>query len=55
MYKIYYALLPTAFLNLFRINSDIHDHRTRQSSKLHVVSHRTTFRANSIQIYGVKL
>ena len=55
MYNIYYGLLPTAFLKFFRINNDIHDHQTRQSSKLHVVSHRTTCRANSIQIYEVKL
>ena len=55
MYKISNCLLPTVFQNLFTLNSNVHDHKTRQSSKLHVLSHRTHSRAYSIQIYGVSL
>ena len=55
MYKISNCLLPTVFQNLFTLNSNVHDHKTKQSSKLHVTSHRTNSRAYSIQIYGVRL
>ena len=55
MYKISKCLLPTVFQNLFTLNSNVHDHKTRQSSKLHVISHRTNSRAYSIQIHGVRL
>ena len=48
------CLLPTVFSELV-LNSNVHDHKTRQSSKLHVISHRTNLRAYSIQIYGVRL
>ena len=55
MYKISNCLLPNVFLNLFTLNSNLHDHNTRQSFKLHVICHRTNSRAYSIQIYGVRL
>ena len=55
MYKISNCLLPNLFQNLFTLNNNVHDHKTRQSSKLHVISHRTNSRAYSIQIYGVRL
>ena len=55
MYKIFNWLLSTVFQNLFTLNSNVHDHKTRQFSKLHVISHRTNSRAYSTQIYGVRL
>ena len=58
IYTISNCLLPTVFQNLFTmftLNSNVHDHKTRQSFKLHVISHRTNSRAYSIQIYGVRL
>ena len=55
MYKISHCLLPTVFQNWFTLNSNVHDHKTRQSSKLHVTSHRTNSRAYSIKMYGVQL
>ena len=41
MYKISNCFLPTVFQNLFTLNSNVHDQKTRQSSKLHVISLRT--------------
>ena len=55
MCKISNCLLPTVFQNLFTLNSNVHDHKTRQSSKLHVIFHITNSRAYSIQIFGVRL
>ena len=55
MYKISNCLLPTVFQNLFTVNSNVHDHKTRQSYKLHVISHIRNSRAYSIKIYGVRL
>ena len=55
MYKISNCLLPTALQNLFTLNNNLHDHKTRKSCKLHVISHRTNSRAYSIQMYDVRL
>ena len=37
MYTIFNCLLPTVFQNLFSLNSNVHNHNTRQSSKLHLI------------------
>ena len=55
MYKISNCLLQIVSQNLFTLNSNVHENKTRQSSKLHVISHRTNSRAYSIQIYGARL
>ena len=55
MYKINHCLLPHFSRICFMLNYNVHDHKTRQSSKLHTFTHRTKLRALSIQIYGVKL
>lgn len=55
VYKATNKLLPAQFSYFFTPNSMIHDHNTRQNSKLHLVLHRTKIRANSIRIYGVKI
>ena len=52
---IKFPILPTVFQNLFTLNSNVHDHKTRHSSKLHVISHRTKSHVYSIQMYGVRL
>jgi hypothetical protein len=55
VYKAIHGLLPERFSNLFTKNSEIHEHDTRQKSKLHVVTHRLYIRGHSIQIYGTSL
>jgi hypothetical protein len=55
MFKMMHNLLPHFFQNMFKLNSEIHEHNTRQASKLHISSHHTNLRAFSIHIYGVKL
>ena len=55
MYNISNCLRPTVFQNLFILNSSVHDHKTRQSSKLHVISHIINSRTDSIHIYCVRL
>ena len=55
MCKYYYNLLPKSFQNCSKKNSDIHDHYTRQLSKLHHKSYNTYIRADSIVIRGITL
>lgn len=55
VYKATNKLLPIQFNYFFTPNSMIHEHNTRQNSKLHLVPHRTKTRANCIRIYGVKI
>ena len=38
----------------FYTNSDMHDHNTRQRTKLHVISHRIKVSEFSIESYGIK-
>jgi hypothetical protein len=55
VYRALHGLLPIQFQELFSLNSDIHDHNTRQACKLHVISHSVKAREHSIRIYGSKL
>ena len=55
MYKIVNNLLPDSLKSWFRYNSDVHNYNTRGSTKLHITSHNTALRANSIIINGAKL
>ena len=41
-------------IGMFLENKNIHDHYTRNSLDLHVISHSITVREFSIQIYDVK-
>ena len=55
MYNISRGLHPLNFANMFRMNSDVHSHNTRQRDNLHVIQHRTLTREGCIRIFGVKL
>ena len=55
VYKAVNNQLLDRFSNLFSMNSDLHHYDTRQRSKLHLVTHLLTVRANSIKVYGTKL
>ena len=55
MYNISRDLHPLNFANMFRMNSDVHSHNTRQRDHLHVIQHRTLTREGCIRIFGVKL
>ena len=54
VYKSLNGFLPNIFNGIFVTNSDMHDHNTRQRTKLHVISHRIKVREFSIKIYGTK-
>ena len=45
--------MPNIFNGIFVTNSDKHDHKTRQRTKLHVISHRIKVREISIKRYGI--
>ena len=47
--------LPTHLSNYFIINNVLHDHYTRQSDNLHMISHRTQAGANCIRLRGVTI
>ena len=49
------GLLPLNFASIFRLNSDVHSHNTRQRDHLLVIQHRILTREESIRIFGVKL
>ena len=55
VYKSMNGLLPISLNNLFHTNYDVHEHDTRQASKIHVVHHRLKVREYSITIYGTKI
>lgn len=54
VYKALNQLLPVQFHSLFTLNSDIHNHFTRQISKIHILPCRIKVRQFSIKIYGAK-
>ena len=41
MYKVMNNLVPSLFVNMFTVNSAIHNYNTRQKNNLHVPSYRT--------------
>ena len=55
VYKSFNSLLPNIFNGIFVTNSDMHDHNTRQRTKLHVILHRIKVREFSIKMYGRNL
>ena len=48
------ASCQNIFNGIYVTNSDIHDHNTRQRTKLHVISHRIKVREFSKKNYGTK-
>jgi hypothetical protein len=55
VYRSIHGLLPVQFSSYFTFNNLVHDHNTRQSTKIFQLHHRTIARANSIKIYGTKV
>ena len=55
IYKSLNGLLPAAFLDIYTINMEVHDHNTKQKSDIHIISHRIVARRKSIKVYGTKL
>ena len=55
LFKFYHKKLPRIFDNMFRFNSIIHDHFTRQSIELHVPIVRTNHTKLTIRYAGVIL
>ena len=55
MYKIMNNLVPSFCVNMFTVNSAIHNYNTRQKKNLHVLSYRTNVREHSVSIFGVNM
>ena len=55
MYKYKNSLLPNVFTNFFILNSDIHTHNTRSSSKIHLTQTRTNYKKQSLRHYGAQI
>ena len=55
MFKFHNNKLPCIFNGFFIVNNTVHDHFTRQSSKLHVPVAKNVFTAKSIRHTGVFL
>ena len=55
MHKIVHRLLPSYFLNILNLNSDIHSYETRRASKFHIHYCNTKLRALSIHNHWCKL
>ena len=48
-------LVPSFFVNMFTVNSAIHNYNTRQKKNLHVPSYLIKVREHSVSVCGVKL
>ena len=55
VYKSINYLLPDHFNSFFIFNHKIHQHNTRQSSKLHCIPHRLNLRRDSFRFHGTKI
>ena len=54
MYKVINNLVPSFFVNMFTVNSEIqNNYNTRQKNNLHVPSYRTKVREHSVSVCGV--
>ena len=47
-------LVPSFFVNMFTVNSAIHNYNTRQKNNLHIPSYRMKVREHSVSVCGVK-
>jgi hypothetical protein len=55
MYKVFTASLPPIFTSSFQLNSQIHDHNTRQTNDFHLpTNHSTIFSRRSISYFGAE-
>ena len=55
MYKVMNNLVPSFFVNMFTVNSAIHNYNTRQNNNLHVPSYRTKVREHSVSVCAVNM
>ena len=55
MYKIMNNLVPSFFVNMFTVNSAIHNYNTRLEKNLHVYSYRARVREHSVSVCGVNM
>ena len=55
MYKVMNNLVPSFFVNMFTVNSAIHNYNTRHKNNLHIPSYCTTVREHSVNVCGVNM
>jgi len=55
MYRFHNNQLPKTFSLFYVLNSDVHEHFTRQSNKLHINYARTDILKHHLRIYGAKI
>ena len=55
MYMVMNNLVPSFFVNMFTVNSAIHNYNTRLEKNLHVHSYRTRVREHSVNVCGVNM
>ena len=48
-------LVPSYFVNMFTVNSAIHNYNTRQNNNLHIPRYRTKVRKHSVSVCGVNM
>ena len=48
-------LVPSFFVNMFIVNSAIHNYNTGQKNNLHIPSYRTKVRKHSVSVCGVNM
>ena len=55
LYKFYRKKVPEIFERFYIVNSDIHDHYTRQSEYFHTIGAKTVLRMRSTRVIGVNI
>ena len=55
MHKVMNNLVPLFFVNMFTVNSAIHNYNTRKKNNVHVPSYRIKVREHSVSVCGVKM
>ena len=55
MYKVMNNLVHSFFVNMFTVNSSIHNYNTRQKNNLHIPSYRTNVREHNVSVFGVNM
>ena len=55
VYSAIHSILPPTFSHYFHLNSLIHEHNTRSSSKFHSVYHSTSLRSYTVRIHAPKI
>ena len=55
MYASSHSTLPTHLSNIFKLNYSIHNYSTRNSSDIHIPTHKTNYFQHNIRFTGPKL